>query len=399
MPHQNANDQVPAKVTITGLIIVFLILFYACKTNSRVESDQPLSEADLVAEDYIEPGIKWGYVDKSGEVIINEQFDDCRDFAFGLAAAAKKSLWGYIDHQGAWVVKPLYRGAWTFQNGRGRVKVLNGKYGYLNNLGALVIDTIWEDATDFQGGYAKVKINDRIQYIDSSGHLISDDSWDQGFAFQDGYARISNGGWWGLLNKQGVITIKPIYDALGELKENRLPIQRKNYWGYTDTSGIMMIIPQYEQVTPFQNGIAAVKNQTNWGLIDFQGNLIKALLVEEVMSLGANRWSAYKQDSFALFNNQGIALTPFNYSQINKFSEGLAVFGKDGYFGYMDTLGQHIIPNLILLAWDFKNGAARYTVGEGIGFINITGKALHENLFPDVRDYFEGLAKVQTVGR
>ena len=101
----------------------------------------------------------------------------------------------------------------------------------------------------------------------------------------------------------------------------------------------------------------------------------------------------------SLVDLDGKLLSPFHYTQLNRFHDGLAVFGKDGHFGYMDNTGTHIISNIFLLAWDFNNQFARYSLGRGIGFITTQGKAVHDVFYPDVRDYHDGLAKVQTVSR
>lgn len=400
MIHRFLNANEGLKITSIFIFITILSGWLGC-TSDKKESDDIANKSDLelIMEDYVEPGIKWGYIDTDGEVVIKEQFDDCRDFSGGLAAASKKGLWGYIDLHGAWIVKPVYRGTWTMRDGRGKVRAVDGKFGFIDSTGAVVILPEWDDAEDFYDGLAKVKKNDRYTFIDQKGKTIGEDTWDQAFAFQSGVARISQGGWWGLIDAQGNLLIKPRYDALGLYYDHRLPVSVKGLWGFMDTASKMIITAKYEQVTPFQGFYAAGKSGNQWSWIDTAGTLVASIFCDEVMPLGLDKWGVVRQDTFALFGAGGRQITPFIYSQINRYNDGLAVFGKDGLYGYFDSTGEEHIHNIFLLAWDFKNGVARYTLGQGMGFINKEGKAAHDGLYPDVRDYAQGLAKVQTVSR
>jgi hypothetical protein len=48
-------------------------------------------------------GKKWGYVDKTGKVIIHLQFDDVRNFSEGLAEVRVGERWIFIDKTGRYV--------------------------------------------------------------------------------------------------------------------------------------------------------------------------------------------------------------------------------------------------------------------------------------------------------
>lgn len=43
---------------------------------------------------------KRGYIDKTGKIVINPQFDDARHFTEGLASVNIGDKWGYIDKAG-----------------------------------------------------------------------------------------------------------------------------------------------------------------------------------------------------------------------------------------------------------------------------------------------------------
>ena len=47
-----------------------------------------------------------GYVDRTGRIVINPQFDEARDFANGLAKVQTGAGYGYVDKTGRYVYNP-----------------------------------------------------------------------------------------------------------------------------------------------------------------------------------------------------------------------------------------------------------------------------------------------------
>jgi hypothetical protein len=79
-------------------------------------------------------GGRYGYIDKSGAIVIQVSFDGAGSFCEGLAAVKTGDKWGYIDKQGRTAIRPQFDLAKEFKRGLARV-VLNGKWGFINNKG------------------------------------------------------------------------------------------------------------------------------------------------------------------------------------------------------------------------------------------------------------------------
>jgi glucan-binding YG repeat protein len=92
---------------------------------------------------------KWGYVDKTGKVVINPQFDLASSFEEGLAAVNTgyamgnanyprlNGKWGYLDKTGKYAINPQFEEGMPFQDGLAAVKV-GGKWGYVNKTGRYI---------------------------------------------------------------------------------------------------------------------------------------------------------------------------------------------------------------------------------------------------------------------
>jgi hypothetical protein len=64
----------------------------------------------------------YGYIDVSGKVVIDFQFNNARGFAEGLAPVSNaRNLWGYIDDKGRTMISPQYDFADSFNSGEARV--------------------------------------------------------------------------------------------------------------------------------------------------------------------------------------------------------------------------------------------------------------------------------------
>ena len=74
---------------------------------------------------------KWGFIDTSGNLMIDYQFDDARSFSGHLAAVKVGELWGYVSLRGEIVIEPSFCDAKSFYKGSAPVKTEDG-WRFLN---------------------------------------------------------------------------------------------------------------------------------------------------------------------------------------------------------------------------------------------------------------------------
>ena len=81
---------------------------------------------------------KFGFIDKTGQVIVDFQYDWAQQFFEGLAIVFKDGKYGYVDTDGRVAIPLQYEGADHFSEGLAAVKV-NGKWGFIDTQGRMVI--------------------------------------------------------------------------------------------------------------------------------------------------------------------------------------------------------------------------------------------------------------------
>src|SRR5438309_669023 len=78
---------------------------------------------------------KYGYIDKTGRVVIEPQFTNAGEFSEGLAYVEINDLYGFIDTTGSLVIPPQFDEVESFSEGRAAVSNSSGKWGFIDRDG------------------------------------------------------------------------------------------------------------------------------------------------------------------------------------------------------------------------------------------------------------------------
>jgi len=125
----------------------------------------------------------WGFVDKTGKLVIQPQFESAGAFtASGLAPVKVGEQWGFIDAKGAFKVNPQFVYARPFARaGEGWLAVIAMKsgadetwvYGAVDQAGAIKINPQFSELTDFdENGRAIASLGTNTGVIDMAGRYV-----------------------------------------------------------------------------------------------------------------------------------------------------------------------------------------------------------------------------------
>ena len=120
-------------------------------------------------------GGRWGYIDKTGRIVIPPQYDSADPFFEGLAQVWIGDKVGYIDTTGQIVIAPQYDPhvgtSLGFSEGLARARV-SEKIGYIDKTGKMVIPPQYEAGDGFSEGLAAVRVGDKWGYIGKTGDMV-----------------------------------------------------------------------------------------------------------------------------------------------------------------------------------------------------------------------------------
>lgn len=325
-------------------------------TRNRVSKLYPISIKAL-------NGVKWGYIDNKGDVVIKPQYDYAQDFeGNGLAVVEVRGKSGVINESNNFIVEPKYETITGFSEGLAQVldngvfkvidekgKVLTPKgysyigsynegraifydinsegkllYGYLDTRGQEVIPLKYESASDFKEGKAVVKIRDN-QYamIDLNGNILKIYNYDFVGDFGDGLLAFkeNTAGDFGFINESGEVVIVPKYSGVQAFEEGRAVVNTsedfKNKYGLIDKKGNFIIKPEYNDVNLLGEGMVAVG---------------KAIDPEK----------PYIGSKYAIADINGKFLTEFIYISISDYKDGLASASDDKNTFFIDKTGNKV---------------------------------------------------------
>lgn len=233
---------------------------------------------------------KWGYVDATGEVVIQPQFDFADGFSDGLAAVEQGGRVGYIDKTGEFVIRPHLTGPWgSFCEGLAPVQV-DGKWGFMDQTGDIVIEPQYSDVRNFSEGLAAVEGKDGWDYIDRTGKTVLKLSSGPVGEFNGGLAPAwepAEGtllGEYGFIDKTGQFVIAPQFSCALEFSDDGLaPVQigvesstdNAGKWGYIDRTGVLVIEAQFANAYKFHDGLALVEDGAGrLSYIDTTGHIV-----------------------------------------------------------------------------------------------------------------------------
>src|ERR1039457_2831510 len=117
---------------------------------------------------------KVGYIDTTGKMVIALQFDLGDPFSEGFAAVMQDHRWGYIDKTGKIVIPIGFGVAQPFGNGRAAVGTgPTAQFGYINTKGEFPLEARYEMALPYREGLAAVRsFSERFKFIDLAGKTV-----------------------------------------------------------------------------------------------------------------------------------------------------------------------------------------------------------------------------------
>jgi len=246
---------------------------------------------------------KYGYMDKTGRVVIAPQFHDAGHFSEGLAwvEVLREGKWlhGFIDKTGKVVIEPQF----VYQPGDfvdGLAKVVGQTAaGFIDREGKFRITVESEQSGDFfSEGLLPVVQGDppRGVYIDRDGRVALEiPLWQNRTAhqralytirrlqlapFSEGLAPVLSFNKLGFMDKTGKVVIEPQFRETSGFSEGLAAVKiigsEGHYvWGYIDRAGRFAVEPQFSQAQPFAGGLARVATADGKEqLIDGTGKVI-----------------------------------------------------------------------------------------------------------------------------
>ncbi len=272
----------------------------------------------------VQVGGKWGYIDRTGELVVEPILSGAIKFEEVCASAKIGDLWGCIGPDGKVFLEPQYLEPLHFSEGLALAYTKDrdgqNRLTYIDPTGEVVITlpddleiTLIPSGTDtlrvlpagtFSDGVSKIrdKRNDRVYFIDHTGKIVIELQVDDVYPFSEGLAVVEVDGKSGYIDKTGEMVIEPQYDFAYSFADGLAAVQIDGRLGYIDKTGEWVIEPQYEDTWSFSDGLAPVLVDGKWGYIDTTGEMVIVPQFDSAYSFSDGLAFAQRGDTLGYIN-------------------------------------------------------------------------------------------------
>lgn len=140
-------------------------------------SSKELPDMGSARDLHVRIGDKWGILTADGEQLAEVKFDSVGVFHDGLAVVKAAERYGYIDRSGAIVIPIQWMAAYDFSEGLAALRVDKKHFQFINTAGTVVIKSKKYDSVGrFRNGICRVVKGGKVKWIDTKGKELKDES-------------------------------------------------------------------------------------------------------------------------------------------------------------------------------------------------------------------------------
>ena len=298
---QEGLSRVKSEDGLNGFVDTMGNIVIPCKWESAYDFSEGLA---LVGNDRKE----WFFIDKQGNIAIkcDSSYDSdllgC-GFHDGLALVEQGDKYGFMDKTGRVVIPCIWDDAYSFEEGLSTVQDESGRYGCIDTRGKLVIPCVYDDPLCFSDGIGTISGDDEdggSYLIDKTGRKICNLGFECGMVtFQEGVGSIEE---YGFIDKTGRLVIEDQWspDFLG-FSEGLAPTQD----GYIDHSGRVVIHADWDDWKEFREGLAVVEDNGKYGYIDRNGRMVIPCIWEFAGSFSDGLAEVELAEKYYIINKEG----------------------------------------------------------------------------------------------
>jgi len=265
----------------------------------------------------------------------------------------------------------------------------------INSKGEFLTDFVYDHIYGgIEEGLFEVKRNKKHGHIDINGKEIIPCMYDDGSYFSEGVAAECLNGKWGIIDYFNNTVIPFDYEETFLCKNNLINAKKNGKYGLINKNNEVVIDFIYDEISHVCTRECLsypAKKDDKWGVIDRYGNVIEDFIYdeEEYLSDHDDNIGEFikltKDNKCALYSTKEKAfLTDFIYENISFISENKFAVVKDGKTGFVDTIGELIIPTI----YD-KNTVDGFE--EGVCVVRKNGQSGVVDMFGNVVIPFEHL--------
>ncbi|MFA4985242.1 MAG: WG repeat-containing protein [Candidatus Brocadiia bacterium] len=315
--------------------------------------------------------------------IAEPQFQVAERFSDGMAAVQENGKWGFIDLTGRVCIETDYDYVHPFQEGIGAVDTGHG-WLFVRRDGKPLNDALYDDVGDFRKGLAGVETAGKHGILAANGKLVVPCVYDALHFDRDrqiAWAKVENK--FGIIRTDGAELCEPVFDHFEYFVGSYAPVERDGAWNVVDIS----LRAQYEiflDSIDAEDDHAIVSAGSKLGYFNFQTGARSEVVYDAIAPLWNGVLSISRDGRKRLMTIADCKEIGPEFDEIRKPVEGMAAFEVKGLWGFADSRWNVAVAPTHIEVRDFSNGLAGIRSVTGWGYIDTTGRTVVEPRYVDV---------------
>ena len=344
-----------------------LAIYDNVEIDGSTLSEQKMPSMAFQSNMYVCNNGKVGMLKANGEDFIPVKYDSLGMYSDNMLVAKVGDKYGFLNEEGKESVPFVYSQAHNYSEGLAAVVDEHGKFLFIDKLGNIAIKPKeYDRVDDFQNGTCKVYRKDKVWEIDREGKKVKDSkkkvevgNVDENKSNDDMYVE----------NSENVSDTNTVYDK--DLASTPTVISTSQPNNIQLSQDFSSNISKYDAVLGnFSDGLLPVTKNKKLGYINAEGEEVipctKKYYIEPGMDDGIVKYGSFHDGLAQVYSFEG--------------ESGAIEFqgAKNIKIGYMNKLGETVIPAIYDYADDFSEGKAYVRSNDFQGFIDTTGKRLFQ---------------------
>lgn len=303
----------------------------------------------------VSKGEYFGYIDLTGNYVINPQFIEAGAFRDGLALVYNKQRsYGYIGTDGNYVIQPNYSDATIFNEGIAWVREFNGYPMAVDKEGNILFAAKEAHSVSiYSEGLAAFEKKEkdhtsRFGYLNRKGEVVIPAQFFEASFFCNGLAAVVNkDGKYGYINKKGELVIAYQFDKAAPFINKCAVVAIDKHYGVIDRKGNFIIAPQFAEMYPSQDlYVISLQKHGDMGFCDKKGKVVVNPQFDLVGNFNDADFAPARmslKDKMGYVNKKGIFVINPQYDWVSSFYGEYAFAQIGQQLGIIDRAGKYII--------------------------------------------------------
>lgn len=337
---------------------------------------------------------KYGVLDDKNNAVVPIKYDafySCDEIYY----VGENDLYGIMDENFNWIVKPMYALIKVPTEGFIYVETTDDKSGFINKkgevIGSLKYDKeqfhySWRSYTPkFNRGRAILPVGEKMGMIDQQGKEILKPIYDDIVELPLSGYTVWNAKGGAVMDSNGVFITDFIFDSYKEINEGIGMFKVKEKYGLIDARGKELCKPVYDEIKKINFGIAVVVQNTKYGCIDREGKLIIQPFYDYIDDNSEAQYFIIQlNEKYGIADRKGNILYEPQFDKYDIVNERIVMMQKDKKWAAINVT-ELTKPDFIFDEIDRTNlGTELVTIGNKQGLVdefgNISIPVMYDNI-------------------